>query len=288
MTDFFGGRGWYGIPCSAVEKDGDPTGRVVHDYGFYIQGSYSVNAAHSDTSVRYDWLRRRVLVLEKVRWYVKADLKSGFRQFGTHPSDWRFQVYCNGRNEHYIDLACPFGKTNSTLEFCPPVKLFAISAGVRWSEIHPGSHPRLSSYVDDIYGGLTGAGGESFEMAFMFSNWICDTGEKLTLVFNRKLHKTPLPAIQQVILGCLYDSTCRRVKSTTKKVNKYISRINEALETIDIPVKKVMSLHGNLVFAAAVAPFGRPFLAALSNLVVGKSTRAVVQLTPMARMCLRI
>ena len=22
VTDFFGGRGWYGIPCSAVEKEG--------------------------------------------------------------------------------------------------------------------------------------------------------------------------------------------------------------------------------------------------------------------------
>ena len=107
-------------------------------------------------------------------------------------------------------------------------------------------------------------------------------------MFNRKSHKTPLPARQQVILGCLYDSTCRRVKSTTKKVNKYISRINEAFETVNIPVKKVMSLHGNLVFAAAVAPYGKPFLAALSNLVVGKSTGGTVRLTPLARMCLRI
>ena len=104
-------------------------------------------------------------------------------------------------------------------------------------------------------------------------------------MFNRKLHKTPLPSEQQVILGCLYDSTARLVKSTNKKVTKYISRIDEALETVDIPVKKVMSLHGNLVFAAAVAPFGKPFLAALSNLVIGKSTSATVRLTPIARMC---
>ena len=67
VTNFFGGQGWYGIPCSAVEKDGDPIGRVVHDYGFYQRGSYSINAAHSNTSVRYDSIRRRVLVLDKVR-----------------------------------------------------------------------------------------------------------------------------------------------------------------------------------------------------------------------------
>ena len=135
---FFGEDNWYGIPCGAVTKDGDPLGRIVHDYGYYKQGSYSINAAHSDTSVKYDSIRKRVRLLENVIWYIKADLESGFREFGTHPADWRFQVYCNGPNEHYVDLACPFGKTNSTLEFCPPVKLFAISAARRWSDLYGG------------------------------------------------------------------------------------------------------------------------------------------------------
>ena len=87
VTAFFGNRQWYGIPCSAVVKDGDPLGRIVHDYGYFIPGSYSVNAAHADTSVRYDSIRRRVQVLDGVIWYIKADLKNGFRQFGTHPAD---------------------------------------------------------------------------------------------------------------------------------------------------------------------------------------------------------
>ena len=108
-------------------------GRIVHDYGYYVPGSYSVNASHANTSVQYDSIRKRVLIVDKVVFYIKADLQSGFRQFGTHPSDWRFQVYCNGLNEHYIDFACPLGKTNSTLEFCPPIKLFAISTAVRWN-----------------------------------------------------------------------------------------------------------------------------------------------------------
>ena len=84
---------------------------------------------------------------------IKADLASGFPQFGTHPVDWRFQVYCNGQNEHYIDLACPYGKTNSPLEFCPPVSLFAESAAVRYGEISRCT-PSLGAYVDDIYGGF--------------------------------------------------------------------------------------------------------------------------------------
>ena len=45
VTEFFGNRQWYGIPCSAVEKDGDPLGRIVHDYGFYKRSSYSINSA---------------------------------------------------------------------------------------------------------------------------------------------------------------------------------------------------------------------------------------------------
>ena len=67
-----------------MEKDGDPLGQIVHDYGFYQNGSYSINAEHSDTSTRYDTVRRRVMVLDRVRWYIMGDLKNGYRQFGTH------------------------------------------------------------------------------------------------------------------------------------------------------------------------------------------------------------
>ena len=109
VRDFFGGKNFYGVPCGAVEKDGNPLGRIVHDYGYYKRGSYSINAAHSSTSVKYLSFKERAVILKNVRWYIKADLKSGYRQFGTHPVDWRFQVYGNGWDEHYIDIACPFG-----------------------------------------------------------------------------------------------------------------------------------------------------------------------------------
>ena len=39
VTRFFGGLGFYGIPSSAVEKNGDPYGRIVHDYGYHEKGS---------------------------------------------------------------------------------------------------------------------------------------------------------------------------------------------------------------------------------------------------------
>jgi len=258
----------------------------VHDYGFYQRGSYSINAAHANTSVRYDSIRRRVIVLEGVSWYIKADLKSGYRQFGTHPSDWRFQVYCNGAEEHYIDIACPFGKTNSSLEFCPPVKLFAMSVAEHWSERSSYQRPRLSSYVDDIYGGIPDCA--SFEAALSLRNFLCDKGEELTFVFNRKPNKTPMPARQQVILGCLYDSTTRKMRSSANKVKKYVARIDKALRGDTVTAQEIMSLHGNLVFAANVAPFGRPFLAPLSSLVAGRRKGDAIKLTALARLSLGV
>ena len=79
MTAFFGGAGFYGIPGNAVPKNDDPFGRIVHDYGYYPKGSYSVNSAHSCTSVRYLTTKEVVSIVDDVTWYIKGDLKDGFR-----------------------------------------------------------------------------------------------------------------------------------------------------------------------------------------------------------------
>ena len=238
-------------------------GRVTHDYGFYKRGSYSINAAHSSTTVRYLSVRERVEILENVHWIIRADLEHGFRQFGTHPKDWRYQVYCNGPREHYIDLACPFGKTNSTLEFCPPVALFAKSVVARFKEHAPKAIPVLGSYVDDIFGGLEHEA--SYRKALAFRKYVCDTGTSLSLRFNMKVHKTPLPARRQVVLGCLYDSVDRHVRMAEKKRVKYIDSVRSHLKSSSTTLKALQKLHGYLNFAAEVAPFGRPFLANLTN-----------------------
>ena len=67
VRTFFGGAAFYGIPCNATEKDGDPLGRVVHDYGYFPKGSYSVNAAHSSTSIKYISVKERVALLKDVK-----------------------------------------------------------------------------------------------------------------------------------------------------------------------------------------------------------------------------
>ena len=132
-------------------------------------------------------------------------------------------MYCNGRDEHYIDLACPFGKTNSPLEFCAPVALFAKSASVRYSTDRNCPAPVLGTYLDDIFGGFPDD--KSLSRALDFRRYLYETGASLTIVFNLKPAKTPMPARQQVILGCLYDSIERRVKTAEKKRVKYLARI---------------------------------------------------------------
>ena len=125
------------------------------------------------------------------------------------------------------------------------------------------------------------------DTALDFRSFICDKGDQLTYVFNRKPHKTPLLARKQVILDCLYDSVSRRMKSAPSKVTKYVVRIDRALSE-EILTEELMSLHGNLSFAANVAPFGKPFLATLSSLLVGCTKKDIVKLDRLAKLGLRI
>ena len=67
VRNFFGGRQFYGIPSGAVSKGVDPYGRILHDYGHYIKGSYSINASHADTSVIYMNTEERIRILEHVK-----------------------------------------------------------------------------------------------------------------------------------------------------------------------------------------------------------------------------
>ena len=86
-VEIFLGNKFYGIPSSAVEKGGDPFGRIVHDYGYLSKSSYSINASHSSTTVTYTSFKDTARIMDGVTWLVKADLNSGFRQFGAHPVD---------------------------------------------------------------------------------------------------------------------------------------------------------------------------------------------------------
>ena len=78
------------------------------------------------------------------------------------------------------------------------------------------------------------------------------------------------------------------MKSAESKVQKYVKRIDELLTTNGARADTVMSIHGNLTFAANVAPFGRPFLATLSNLLIGRKKRDFIEIGKLAALSLRI
>ena len=196
------------------------------------------------------------------------------------------QFHCNGPNKHYNDLVCPFGKTNSPLIVCPPVSLFARSAARRYAEEMSCGEPILGSHVDDIFGGFPFC--DSYERACHFRDYLCRIGELLSIKFNRKPRKTPLPSKRQVILGCLWDSVDRRVRTSENKKQKYLTRITNLLEKDKASVKEILQIHGNLNYAAEIAPFGRPFLAALSNLTVEHEQKDIVNICPLSKMGLRI
>ena len=112
------GRSFYTVPCGAVPKKQDPFGRIIHDYSWPSAVRGSVNSALVNTSVEYISFVKRAEKLSKVNWFVKVDMKNGYRQLGVHPSEWFTQVYSLAENEFYIDLNMPFGKSNSSKVFC--------------------------------------------------------------------------------------------------------------------------------------------------------------------------
>ena len=195
-------------------------------------------------------------------------------------------MYCNGCDEHYIDLACPFGKTNSPLEFCASVALLAKSIVVRYPQERGGVQPKLGTYVDDIFGGLPYS--NSLGRALDLRRYICETGSSLTLVFNLKPEKTPLPARKQLILGRLYDSVTRKVRTGAKKQRKYREKITEVLKGEYTTVSNIQKVHGYLNYVACAFPFGRPFLAVLTNSIHGLYRNDPVQITRTMRRCLAI
>ena len=62
-------------PCGAVPKDGDPFGRIVHNYSHEFDG-LSLNTALLDNSVSYTLFKERVQLLFQVTWYFKVNLKT--------------------------------------------------------------------------------------------------------------------------------------------------------------------------------------------------------------------
>ena len=140
--------------------------------------------------------------------------------------------------------------------------------------------------MDDIFGGFKGC--KSYDRALHFRTFLCSIGKFLTLKFNMKTKKTPLPARQLVILGRLWNSDLRLVRTAPSKISKYISRIYSALTQRFVSRKDLEKIHGNLNYVASIEPYGRPFLTFITEAFHQRSYKEKFLLPESARLGLAL
>ena len=240
VSEFLGSTFFY-TPCGAVPKKGDPYGRIIHNYSHEFNGK-SLNDSLIDNSTEYISFKGRVQLLRTVKFYIKLDLKDGYRQLAVHPSEWRTQVYALGPDEHFIDIAMPFGKSNSSKLFCRWASLWFESCIIRFNKIH-GSSAVLGSYVDDGFGGAT-----SQQLAAKLIVFVTQSGAKLGAVVNMLKTEGPAPAL--VILGLHYCAQSAVCSLDPVKVARYTGRLNALLAAGRATSKELERIVGNLQFAA--------------------------------------
>ena len=164
------------------------------------------------------------------------------------------------------------------------VTLLAKSVVANYTQLH-GAEPALGTHVDDIFGGFKDF---DYDRACHFREFLCSMGASLSVYFNPKPNKTPMPSTVQVILGRQYDSSSKRVNTDTKKVTKYRLRIASSLAVEGNSKKDIERLHGSLNYVAAVEPFGRPFLSHLTTALTETGEESMIHLSELARYGLKI
>ena len=89
-------------------------------------------------------------------------------------------MYTLGPAEHYIDIAMPFGKANSSKLFCRWASLWFKSCIARFNQQF-NTTATLGSYVDDAFGGAT-----SHRVTTRLINFITSAGSNMATLVNTK------------------------------------------------------------------------------------------------------
>ena len=228
VENFLGKKG-YVIPCGAVPKDGDKNGRIIHNYSYPLKSALSVNSALTNTSTEYITFKKRVALLADVDWYIKADLKNGYRQLPVHPTDWNTQIYSLGQNEYYIDIAMPFGKANSARVFCTWTSAWCKSFKFHFQK-HFAFPIALAVYIDDFFGGpiRTASLSEDLKRAHTLFTVLIIIGAVTSTLMNLK--KCEEPARSKDILGMTFNSKEKACFLAEKKIKKYSKKLSEVRE----------------------------------------------------------
>ena len=263
------------------QKNDNPVGRIIHNYSHPSPKAHSVNSALLNTSVSYISFKERVRKLAKVDWYVKADLKNGYRQLPVHPADWHTQVYALGRSEHYIDLNMPFGKANSSKIFCTWTSAWCHSFHVHF-ENHFLIPIVLAVYIDDFFGGpiSTGSLTNDRTKAKLLLNFLIHIGNLTNTFMNEIKCEGPRRCLE--IIGHYYNAIKRTCSLPSGKQAKYIHRLASLRQAKSAVSKDLEKIVGYLGFAAWVIPFGRPFISHLSFFFDRKNDRKLIFLDTFA------
>ena len=152
-------------------------------------------------------------------------------------------MYTLGPFEHYIDIAIPFGKANSSKLFCRWASLWFESCVTRFNQRHR-VIAALGSYVDDAFGGSR----TTRQVASNLMQFITQAGDAMAAIVN--LSKSEGPATAMVILGLHYCSHNKVCKLDPAKVLKYSDRLRLMLQTGQASSKDLERIVGNLEFAA--------------------------------------
>lgn len=275
------GRRVYVIPCGAVPKNDDPFGRIIHNYSYPSAKYDSVNSALENTAVKYLTFKARVKELARVDWYVKADLKNGYRQLPVHPTDWHTQVYSLGPCEFYVDLNMPFGKSNSSKVFCAWSEAWCQSFRFHFQNRYS-VKISLSVYIDDFFGGpiRTNSAISDKYNAKLLLDTLIEFG-KITNT-NMNVVKCKGPAKSLIILGMRFDSRKKACFLSPTKAEKYKNRLRTLIRNRSAYSKDIEKVVGNLVYAAWVIPFGRPFISHISHMIDHKNGKKMVFLDTLA------
>ena len=285
-----GGMGWslkkiekflkrkvYIIPCGAVPKNNDPCGRIIHDYSHPDKKVGSINSALTYTSVNYITFKERVAQLAQVDWFLKVDLKNGYRQLPVHPSDWHTQVYSLGPNEFYIDITMPFGKANSARVFCMWTSAWCESFKFHFHRQRRFSIS-LSVYMDDFFGGpiRTGSLTRDLKNARKLFEDLITMGAVTNTHMN--IQKCEEPARSMDILGLNFNSELKACFLAKAKSDKYKTKLTSMRNAVGVTSKNLQRLIGYLVYAAWVVPYGRPFISHISHFIDEKNMHKKVSL----------
>ena len=263
MVENFLKRKVYVVPCGAVPKNDDKFGRIIHNYSYPHKNHLSVNSALTNTSVEYITFKKRVALLKEVDWYIKVDLKNGYRQLPVHPTDWYTQVYSLSPEEYYIDITMPFGKANSARVFCTWTTAWCESFKFHF-EKHFAYPIALGVYMDDFFGGpiRTGSLSVDLERAHTLFTVLIVIGAVTNTFMNLK--KCEESARSKDILGKNCNSEKKACFLSAKKIAKYATKLSQVREQGKASSKVLQKIVGYLVYAAWVMPFGRPFISHIS------------------------